>query len=1106
MVWKNRLYYTRVESGTWKQDPLSQLAPDKQRNFCDEFFNTFNLITNTTRRSFPKKIRKMDDDSDIQMVDAPESSPRPAERHLSGLSTKHSTSIFAKWLNNYHRVNKTTSGSLLGSKNHMPSRRASGFTPPSKLARTHQTITIPAPRGPNYFNTPKGSTASFKNPRIRALPFLPQNTPRRLSPSQYRLPWKSRQREPDPYSIEKTGNPHIDIPMLHKKHRLERAAARLSPEDRLKLNAKRSAEESQESASKRARIIETQGVAVPLTPVQSPVPRMPGAFPESPEHDAPVEIQPLSLPIAQNAARNIALAGISIYVRVRRITGVVKGAHRALKQGIRASTQFATAVGQRIRATHEPVPTIVAGRQDTQQTDESATSSASDQLQNDLTAYAGALPPRHHAIPVIDPSAQLQAELVNYASHIPQPSTIITAPAPTTMSANLLAQDQSSVDEIMSEASAALSEQPTTTATTTAGVEVPAATTTTVQSTSTSVEVESSVEDEDPDARKLRELFSRRREQLGLPPSERLLYSQGPRSRTFRRPAPVTPSETSTDAEVNNTELAQDIEEQTQDISSASTEHPTVETQDTAHVEEQQDEEAQDEEQQAEDALDEEQNVEDALDEEQHIEDAQDEEQQLEEQAEEQVTDEHEFVMSPDPPDNDDEYDPDAYYPGVPPLMPEMRFFFNAEFRRKVAAKKKAERRAALPRKSLDEAETPKREYLAALKEFEVAKAEQTQYSLRSILKRRHEDHQNRRYPGRHVDAIIQETVDQLAATTVRDEVPETPRPARNVHWDDVEINFGDVPSKCRWYGLMSPPGVFREGPEPGDRAGFEKYEEDIRRREKEWELKQQRQIVKEREDALGRADAPVEGAVRPLSSLWDQRLTVAMRSHPKDVLAKTSDADLTHEKLETCWSTLAWLNDEVINGHLSHTVKYLRRRANNLGANDAPKYYAFNSFFYKNLRDGGYQKVSRWARRGKIGGSALLNVETVFIPVHEGMHWTLLVVSPRLRTIEYFDSLGGNPDSFVENTRQWLRGELGDAYVESEWLFLKTPSPQQDNGSDCGVFLLTSAKAIALGLKPTVYGPKDIELIRKKIVAELINGGFHGELDPRDSSGVVQL
>jgi Ulp1 family protease len=199
-------------------------------------------------------------------------------------------------------------------------------------------------------------------------------------------------------------------------------------------------------------------------------------------------------------------------------------------------------------------------------------------------------------------------------------------------------------------------------------------------------------------------------------------------------------------------------------------------------------------------------------------------------------------------------------------------------------------------------------------------------------------------------------------------------------------------------------------------------------------------------------------------------------------------------------------LNDEVINAHLDLTVKYLRRQANNLGPNDAPKYHAFNSFFYKNLREEGYQKVSRWASRVKIGGSALLNLETVFIPVHEGMHWTLLVVSPRMRTIEYFDSLGGRADSFVANIRLWLQGELGAAYNESEWIFLNTPSPQQDNGSDCGVFLLTSAKAIALGLKPTVYGPRDIGLIRMKIVAELMNNGLHGELDPRGSSGVVQL
>jgi hypothetical protein len=853
--------------------------------------------------------------------------------------------------------------------------------------------------------------------------------------------------------------------VVNAEARFERAKAALPPEVILNLSAKRSAEEPEDSEPKRARIIETQGAAAPSTPVQSSVRRMPGAFPESPVHfGTSVETQLLPLPAAQNAAarNNITLAGLSIYARIRRITGVVKGAHRALKQGIRASTQFATAVGQRIIATHEPIPTVVVEeRQETQETYESATSAASDQLQADLTAYAEALPHRF-PISVVDPSAQLQAELVDHASHISPPSTIVTAPSPSAISANLLAQDQSSIqEETMSEPSATLPEvQPTTTTV----VEVQAAPTITVQSTSTSFEVEAFVdEDEDPDLRRVRELFDSIR---GRPRPEPSPYRRAFRNRFLECPAPVTPSETRLDTEVSNTELAPENEEQTQHITSVSAqEHPIVEVQD----------------------------IRDTTKVEQQVED-----QQVEEQAAEDDT----FVMSPTPPDNDEEYDPDAYYPGVPPLMPERRFIFNAEFRRKAAAKAEAERKAAATREAI---EGPVQEYLAAAEALEAAKAKQARDAVRSILKRRGGDNPNQR----QIEATIQETVNQLAATTVRDEVPEIPRPIRHVHWPDEDegINFGTVISSCAWYRKHWPPRDFAVGLEPRDRAGFEAYEESRRREDEKWEREQQEKVVKEREQAFGRVDVPAgEYAVRPLTPHWEQRLTSAMRSSPHDVLARTADADLTNQKLATCWTRLAWLNDEVINGHLTHTVNYLRRQANNLGPNDAPKYHAFNSFFYKNLRDSGYQKVSRWATRAKIGGSALLNVETVFIPVHEGMHWTLLVVSPRMRTIEYFDSLGGNADSFVENTKRWLRGELGAAYNESEWLFLSTPSPQQNNGSDCGVFLLTSAKAIALGLNPTVYGPRDIDLIRRKIVAELMNGGLQGELDPRGSSGVVRL
>lgn len=1028
----------------------------------------------------------MEGDSDIQMVDAPEPSPLPARAYLSGPPTNYSKSVFASGPGKYREMHQPAFGSL--QRPSMPinsynlSRRTLGYTLPSQLAKSRQTLIAPATHGPNFFNTPRGSTASFKNPRIRALPYLlPQNTPRRLSPSEYRRSWKPRQTNPDPYAIEKTGNPIKDVRMMQKRARLVRAAAALSPDVLSKLNAKRPAEEFEESTSKRARIIETQGAAVLSTPMQSLVRRMPGAFPESPEHDAPLETQPLSLNAAKKAATQskIALTGLSIYARIRRITGVVKGAHRALKQGIRVSTQFAAAVGQRIRTTHEPIATvIVENRRETPEIYESATSAASDQLQADLTSYAGALPPRHHAISVVDPSAQLQAELVDYVSHLSPPSAIVTAPAPTpsTISANLLAQDQSSVREkTMSEPSATPEQQKTTETTANTVVEVQASSTNTVQSTSTSFEVEAFAEDEDSDRQKIRGLFDRARDKLGQPRPEPSPYRQALIDRHRERPAHVTPSETSTDAEVRNTELAQGREDGTHGISSVSVEeHPIIEIQDTAQVQEQGEEQ-----------------IEERVKE------------QADEQAEEQVSDEHAFSMSPDPPDNDDEYDPNAYYPGVPPLMPERRFLFNAEFRRKAAAKAAARRKADAARKAADAAEAPIREYLAAKEAFEAAKAEQAPGAPRPILKRLHENHLSQR----QIEATIQETVNQLAATTVRDEVSEITPLSPHVRWPDEGINFGNVPSKCRWYDPKAPPVEFREGPEPGDRAGFEAYEESVRRRQEKWERDQQQAIVKQREAALGRIDIPEgESAVRSLTPLWEQRLAVAMRSSPRDVLARTADADLTHEKLETCWTRLAWLNDEVINGHLKHTVNYLRRQANNLGPTDAPKYHAFNSFFYKNLRDNGYQKVSRWATRAKIGGSALLNVETVFIPVHEGMHWTLLVVSPRMRTIEYFDSLGGNADSFVENIRRWLKGELGAAYNESEWLFLDTPSPQQNNGSDCGVFLLTSAKAIALGLKPTVYGPGDISLIRKKIVAELMNGGLQGEFDPRDSSGVARL
>lgn len=246
---------------------------------------------------------------------------------------------------------------------------------------------------------------------------------------------------------------------------------------------------------------------------------------------------------------------------------------------------------------------------------------------------------------------------------------------------------------------------------------------------------------------------------------------------------------------------------------------------------------------------------------------------------------------------------------------------------------------------------------------------------------------------------------------------------------------------------------------------------------------------------------------VRMLSPEWLAKVQNAMQSKNNQVIATSlSGDDMYQRDIATCVRPGAWLNDEIINSYLMLIIHYLRQSNGNLGPNERPRFHSFNTFFYSTLRDKGYQGVRRWANRAKIGGEGLLDVDAVFVPVHEASHWTLMLVRPVDRTIEYFDSLGARGARQVKTIREWLRGELGPKYNEKEWTVLSSVSSQQDNGSDCGVFLLTNAKAIAIGIEPTAFGPGQTPLLRRKIVAELMNGGLSGDFVPQDKAGILLL
>ena len=184
--------------------------------------------------------------------------------------------------------------------------------------------------------------------------------------------------------------------------------------------------------------------------------------------------------------------------------------------------------------------------------------------------------------------------------------------------------------------------------------------------------------------------------------------------------------------------------------------------------------------------------------------------------------------------------------------------------------------------------------------------------------------------------------------------------------------------------------------------------------------------------------------------------------------------------------STEGWLNDEVINAYLNMIAKH--------GNQGLPatrkKYHAFNSFFYKNIAEKGYDSVSRWGKRAKLEPQTINNMEAIFVPVNSGNHWTLLVIKPATKTVAYYDSMNGSGLRAMAAAKAWLAGELKAQYVESQWTFVASAqSPQQDNYSDCGVFTITTAKMLTLNINPLVYGPADIPMQRKRIVMEL-NGG----------------
>ncbi len=283
-----------------------------------------------------------------------------------------------------------------------------------------------------------------------------------------------------------------------------------------------------------------------------------------------------------------------------------------------------------------------------------------------------------------------------------------------------------------------------------------------------------------------------------------------------------------------------------------------------------------------------------------------------------------------------------------------------------------------------------------------------------------------------------------------------------------------------------------------------------------EFEEAARQQLIEGAEAALQREQEEAEAAlqreqeeavkqriIRELPSQWKERVDSAMATaNTSKKLATVDGVELSRHDLgcllpqDKIDSPDGWLNDEIVNAWFTAIVAAKAEQAG-ARASQGP-YVAYSSAWWTSYQRGGMSSISRWSKRyWKKDPSKLLQCEKVFLPINTGAHWTLLVISPKNRIIEYFDSMGGPKGRFFKIAREWLLMELGEKYVGVDWTDLDSRSAFQSNSNDCGCFVCFNGLMNAKGDQCYEMLGREgysIGMGRRLMAAILLNGGFAGE------------
>ncbi|KAK4802333.1 hypothetical protein SAY86_000536 [Trapa natans] len=203
------------------------------------------------------------------------------------------------------------------------------------------------------------------------------------------------------------------------------------------------------------------------------------------------------------------------------------------------------------------------------------------------------------------------------------------------------------------------------------------------------------------------------------------------------------------------------------------------------------------------------------------------------------------------------------------------------------------------------------------------------------------------------------------------------------------------------------------------------------------------------------------------------------------------------------------FVNDTIIDFY----IKYLM---NHIHQEDSHRYHFFNSFFFRKLADmdkdpssandgrAAFLRVCKWTRRIN-----LFEKDYIFIPVNFNLHWSLIVIchpgevanfseedvtkAVKVPCILHMDSLKGSHTGIKNLVQSYLweewkeKGNDTSGGISSKFSnlrFVPLELPQQENLSDCGLFLLHYLE-LFLAEAPPTFNPFKISKFSRYLNAD---------------------